>query len=67
MVEAAAEGQPYVTLNNGNKFPQLGLGTFMSTEGDATKVVYEAIVTNGYRHIDTASLYGNEEAIGEAL
>jgi diketogulonate reductase-like aldo/keto reductase len=56
-----------VTFNNGNKFPQIGLGTFLSTEGDTVKVVYEAIVTNGYRHIDTASIYQNEEAIGEAL
>ena len=67
MVEAAAAGQPYVTFNNGNKFPLIGLGTFASTEGDVHKVFYEAIVNHGYRHFDTASIYNNEEAIGEAL
>jgi diketogulonate reductase-like aldo/keto reductase len=65
MVDASE--QPYVTFNNGNKFPSIGLGTFLSTEGDTAKVVYEAIVNNDYRHIDTASIYQNEEAIGEAL
>ena len=58
---------PYVTFVNGNKFPAIGLGTFLSTEGDCVTVVREAIVNHGYRGIDTASLYGNEEAIGEAL
>lgn len=58
---------PYVTFVNGNKFPAIGLGTFLSTEGDCVTVVREAIVNHGYRAIDTASLYGNEEAIGEAL
>lgn len=42
--------------------PTVGLGTFLATESDdVEKVVYEAIVNHGYRHIDTASLYGNEE------
>ena len=66
MVETGA-AQPFVTLNNGNKFPQIGLGTFLSSEGDSRTVVYEAIVNHGYRHIDTASIYNNEEAIGDAL
>ena len=58
---------PYVTLLNGNKFPQIGLGTFMSTEGDCHSIVKSAILDHGYRAIDTASLYGNEEVIGDAL
>ena len=67
MVDTATSEQPYVIFNNGNKFPQIGLGTFLSSEGDTVKVVFEAIVNNGYRHIDTASIYQNEDAIGEAL
>lgn len=64
MVES---GQPYLTLNNGNKFPAIGLGTFLSTEGDCKTVVKEAVLNHGYRNIDTATIYANEEAIGEAL
>ena len=56
-----------MTLNNGAKIPQIGLGTFLSSEGDIQSVVKTAILDHGYRHIDTASLYKNEEAIGEAL
>jgi alcohol dehydrogenase (NADP+) len=62
-----AGAQPYATFNNGVKFPVLGLGTFLSAEGDCKKVVYEAVLNHGYRHIDTASVYANEEVIGEAL
>lgn len=59
--------QPFVTFLNGNKCPQIGLGTFLSTEGDCKTIVKSAIIDNGYRLIDTASFYGNEEVIGEAL
>jgi alcohol dehydrogenase (NADP+) len=59
--------QPYTTFNNGVKFPTIGLGTFTSTEGDCKAVVMDAILNKGYRHIDTASMYKNEDAIGEAL
>jgi len=58
---------PYVTLLNGNKFPQIGLGTFLSSEGDCKNIVKEAIINHGYRAIDTASLYMNEDVIGDAL
>ena len=56
-----------MTLLNGTKIPQVGLGTFLSTEGDVEPVVKAAVLDHGYRHIDTASLYKNEEAIGRAL
>jgi diketogulonate reductase-like aldo/keto reductase len=62
-----SSAQPYVKFINGNKFPQIGLGTFAADEGDARKVVYEAVTKYGYRHIDTASIYGNEDGIGDAL
>jgi diketogulonate reductase-like aldo/keto reductase len=62
-----ASDQPYVTLLNGNKIPQIGLGSFLSTEGDVYPIIKSAILEHGYRHIDTASSYKNEEAIGRAL
>lgn len=58
------ESAPYYTLNNGNKIPAIGLGTFNSTEGDCLEVVKDAIINKGYRHIDTATIYNNEEVIG---
>jgi len=62
------EAQPYITLNNGNKMPAVGLGTFLSSDPAELKaVVIEAVLNVGVRHIDTASLYGNEAVIGEAL
>jgi len=57
MESGDSTGSPYVTFNNGVKFPAIGLGTFLSTEGDCRQVVYDAIVNHGYRHIDTASIY----------
>lgn len=47
--------------------PQIGLGTFLSTPEELIPVVKSAILDHGYRHIDTASIYNNEESIGEAL
>lgn len=57
----------YVTLNNGIKMPQLGYGVFQITDpAECEQAVAEAIQT-GYRLIDTAASYGNEEAIGRAI
>jgi diketogulonate reductase-like aldo/keto reductase len=47
--------------------PQIGLGTYDSSEGDVVSVVKAAILEHGYRHIDTAKIYWNEDKIGEAL
>jgi diketogulonate reductase-like aldo/keto reductase len=56
-----------MTLNNGVNIPVLGLGTYLSSEGERTKqAVLEALVT-GYRHIDTAAFYRNEKTIGTAI
>ena len=60
-------GGPFITFLNGNKFPQIGLGTFLSSEADVRPVVKSAILDHGYRALDTARIYGNEESIGEAL
>lgn len=55
-----------VVLNNGIKMPIIGLGTFRSKPEDAYKAV-KAALDSGYRHIDTAAIYGNEEAVGNAI
>ena len=56
----------YVTLNNGVKMPQLGYGVYQTPPEDTEKCVLTAI-KNGYRSIDTAQAYGNEEGVGEAI
>lgn len=62
----AAEQIPYVTLNNGVRMPQFGLGTYLLDEssGEAYNAVLTALKM-GYRHIDTAHAYGNERSEGE--
>jgi 2,5-diketo-D-gluconate reductase B len=50
----------------GIRLPRLGLGTFRM-QGNACRAAVESALTLGYRHIDTAEMYGNEEAIGAAL
>ena len=57
----------YVTLNNGIKMPKVGFGVFQITDKEeCTRVVLDAIDA-GYRLIDTAQAYGNEEAVGKAI
>ena len=50
----------------GIAMPKLGLGTFRM-QGDACRAAVESALALGYRHIDTAEMYGNEEAIGSAI
>ena len=50
----------------GIRLPRLGLGTFR-LQGDACRTAVESALGLGYRHIDTAEMYGNEEAIGAAI
>lgn len=54
-------------LNNGKSIPVLGLGTWKSKSNEVGKAVEYAIIEAGYRHIDCASIYGNEKEIGLAL
>ena len=57
----------YVTLNNGVKMPQLGFGVYQIPDaGECERTVRDAIEV-GYRLIDTAASYGNEEAVGRAV
>lgn len=58
--------QPLIKLHDGNKMPQLGLGVWQASIDDARKAVLKALEV-GYRSIDTAAAYKNEEAIGQAL
>lgn len=55
------------TLNDGNKIPAIGLGTWRATSEDNIKDVVESALRNGYRHIDTAAIYGNEEDVGAGI
>ncbi len=57
---------PTVTLNDGNRIPQLGYGVFRVPPADTERAVTEALEL-GYRHIDTAAIYGNEEGVGAAI
>ena len=59
--------QTYITLNNGTKIPQFGMGVFMVPEGEATKNACLEALKLGYRHIDTAHAYQNERSVGAAV
>ena len=56
----------FVTLNNGVKMPVLGFGVYQIPPPDTERAVSEALEV-GYRHIDTAAVYKNEEAVGKAI
>ncbi|MDQ7252763.1 aldo/keto reductase [Pediococcus pentosaceus] len=55
------------TLNNGVKIPVVGFGTWQSKDGDEAYNAVKAALEAGYRHIDTAAAYGNEESVGKAI
>lgn len=57
----------YVTLNNGIEIPQLGFGVFQITDLNECQRAVEDALEVGYRLIDTAASYGNEEAVGKAI
>ncbi len=56
-----------IALRSGVEMPRLGLGTYKTPEGDAVEGAVLSALECGYRHIDTASLYGNEDGIGGAV
>lgn len=58
--------QPAVALNDGAVIPQLGFGVFKVAPEDTQQVVLTALQA-GYRHIDTAQMYGNEAGVGAAI
>ena len=57
---------PNIKLNNGVEIPQFGFGVFQVDPGETAKVVLDAFEA-GYRHIDTAQMYKNEEGVGKAI
>ena len=57
---------PNITLNDGNTIPQLGFGVYQIEPENTAKAVSEALRI-GYRHVDTAEMYGNEREVGEAV
>ena len=57
---------PNIKLNDGNTIPQLGFGVFKVDPEQTAELVAEALRV-GYRHIDTAAIYGNEEGVGQAI
>jgi 2,5-diketo-D-gluconate reductase A len=63
----ATENQvPSITLNNGVEIPQLGFGVFQIPP-EETEAATATALEVGYRHIDTAEMYGNEEGVGKAV
>ncbi len=65
-IESVVSKVPHITLNNGVAMPQLGYGVWQVPDDEAAKAVGTALEA-GYRSIDTAAIYGNEEGTGKAL
>jgi len=57
----------YVKLNTGAKMPMLGYGVFKIDDGQAGVDAVKTAIETGYRSIDTAAIYGNEKAVGQAI
>jgi 2,5-diketo-D-gluconate reductase A len=57
---------PQITLNNGQRIPQFGFGVFLIPPAETVAAVSSALEA-GYRHIDTAQMYGNEAEVGAAI
>ncbi|AWP37822.1 MULTISPECIES: aldo/keto reductase [Heyndrickxia] len=62
-----AQTIPNLKFNNGVEIPQLGLGVFLVKEENELKNAVKAALETGYRHIDTAMIYGNETYVGESI
>lgn len=56
-----------ITFNNGNTMPQLGLGVFRVENDDTAKNAVKHAIINGYRSIDAALVYANEEMVGQGI
>lgn len=57
----------FIKLKDGHEIPQIGLGVFRTPEGEVTKEAVKSALQAGYRHIDTAKIYGNEKSTGEGI
>ncbi|MDR7030098.1 aldo/keto reductase [Rhizobium rosettiformans] len=58
--------QLFITLNDGARIPQVGLGVWQTPNDEAAPAV-KAALDAGYRHVDTAAVYENEEGVGEGI
>lgn len=58
--------QPDIAFNDGNSIPQIGLGVWQ-TPNDVAVTAVKAALDAGYRHVDTAAIYGNEQGVGEGM
>jgi diketogulonate reductase-like aldo/keto reductase len=65
--EPALAHIPRVRLNQGGEIPMLGLGVFQTPPGAVTEQAVSDALEIGYRHIDTAAMYGNEADVGRAV
>lgn len=54
-------------LSNGLNIPKIGFGTWQTPDGDVAESSVTHALKAGYRHIDTAAIYGNEESVGRAI
>ena len=66
MTTSPTNSVPTIELNDGHTIPQLGFGVFQIPPKDTADAVAVALGA-GYRHIDTAEMYGNEQGVGEAV
>ena len=66
MTQIPATSVPNIRLNDGHSIPQLGFGVFKVDPAETGRIVTDALEV-GYRHIDTARIYGTEEGVGRAL
>src|SRR4051795_3813987 len=57
---------PAIQLNDGTQIPQLGFGVFLVPPEETQRTVEQALEV-GYRHLDTAQMYGNEAGVGAAI
>lgn len=64
--ENTVTDQPYIRFHDGNSIPQVGLGVWQTPNDVAIPSVRTALEA-GYRHIDTAAIYGNEQGVGEGM
>jgi len=64
--QATVSNVPTITLNNGVEIPQVGFGVF-KVPAEETRQAVTTALQSGYRHIDTAAIYRNEEGVGQAI
>lgn len=67
MTTRTANNTDYYTLNNGEKIPAVGFGTWKATKKEGAHTAVKIALQTGYRHVDTAVMYDNEEEVGRGI